>query len=909
MGREGLVRGLPVLNEAERLCDACIIGKHRRDPFPTSAQRRSSKPLELLHGDLCGPITPATPSHNSYFLLLVDDYSRFMWVALLPTKAGAAEAIKRIQAAAERKSGRKLLALRTDRGGEFTSAQFTEYCAELGVGRQLTAPYTPQQNGVVERRNQTVVAMARTMLKAKGLPGIFWGEAVNAAVYILNRTTTKGTGGKTLYELWNGAAPSVHHLRTFGCVAHVKIVGPRLKKLDDRSRSMVFVGYEPGSKAYRVYDPTSQRVHVSRDVIFDEDARWDWSKDSAAVVVDDFEVESMNPEPPGEATMLQPRHEPEAAGPSSPASTSPASPTAPTLYASPPSRALERVDADHGSSAPLRFRTIDNVVGSATLPGLARRELDEDLLLVSEVKPTTFEQVQEMESWREAMLDEMTSIEANGTWELVNPPLHQRPIGLKWVYKIKRDASGIIVKYKARLVAKGYVQRQGIDYEKVFAPVARLETVRLLLALAASEGWPVHHMDVRSAFLNGELQEQVFVAQPPGFVVAGQEQKVLRLVKALYGLRQAPRAWYAKLDSSLDSLGFRRCAYDHAVYTRGLGADRLIIGVYVDDLLITGGNIEELKQFKEEMKTTFRMSDLGLLRYYLGLEVSQTQEGIIISQGAYATKILEMAGLMKCNPSQTPMELRLKLSKFSTCPEVDATEYRRIVGALRYLVNTRPDLGFAVGYVSRFMERPTTEHLVAVKRVLRYVAGTMDYGCHYQRKEGGAALLGYSDSDHGADVDGRKSTTGVLFFFGKSAVTWQSQKQKVVALSSCEAEYVAAATASCQGVWLARLLAELKGGEASTVVLKIDNQSAIQLSKNPVHHDRSKHIDVKYHYIRECIEEGRIDVESVDTKSQMADILTKALGRDQFLKLRSKIGLVKHQQGGQGSGGELLVEP
>jgi hypothetical protein len=226
--------------------------------------------------------------------------------------------------------------------------------------------------------------------------------------------------------------------------------------------------------------------------------------------------------------------------------------------------------------------------------------------------------------------------------------------------------------------------------------------------------------------------------------------------------------------------------------------------------------------------------------YYLGLEVKQNDEGITISQGAYAKKIVEAAGLANCNTCLTPMESRLKLSKFSTHPAVDPIEYRRIVGALRYLVNTRPDIAFAMGYVSRFMEKPTTEHLVAVKCILRYVAGTVHLGCNYRRKKRIVALLGYSDNDHGADVDGRKSTSGVLYFCGDNAITWQSQKQKVVALSSCEAEYIAAATASCQGIWLARLLAELKGEKPSTITLKIDNQSAIQLSKNPVFHDRSK---------------------------------------------------------------------
>ena len=311
----------------------------------------------------------------------------------------------------------------------------------------------------------------------------------------------------------------------------------------------------------------------------------------------------------------------------------------------------------------------------------------------------------------------------------------------------------------------------------------------------------------------------------------------------------------------------------------------------MDDLVITGGNQADIDVFKAEMQATFKMSDLGLLHYYLGLEVAQTETGITVSQSAYAAKILENAGMTGCNPSQVPMEPRLKLSKVSTASAVDPTVYRSIVGSLRYLVNSRPDLAYSVGYISRFMEAPTMEHMAAVKRVLRYVAGTLHFGYHYTRKKQ-AQLVGYSDSDLAGDVDTRKSTTGVFFFLGNNLITWQSQKQRVVALSSCEAEYIAAATGACQATWLARLLAELKGEKASTTTLKIDNQSAIALSKNPVFHDRSKHIDVRYHYIRECVEEDRVRLESIGTTEQLADMLTKALGKERFCWLRSKIGVI-----------------
>jgi transposase InsO family protein len=262
----------------EQICEACLAGKHKRVPFPQAASQRATRSLELMHEDLCGPISPATPSGNKFFLLLVDDFSRYMWVSLLGSKDSAATAIKHFQAA-ERKNGNLLGALRTDRGGEFIATQFKEYCAELGVAREMTSPYTPQQNRVVERRNQTVMATTRCMMKAKKLPSMFWGEAVNCAVYVLNRSMCNGSDGRTPYELWTGTIHAVRHLRTFECIAHVKVSTPNLKKLSDRSRRMIFVGYELISAAYRCYDSVSSRVHVNRDAIFDEDGMWDWSGD------------------------------------------------------------------------------------------------------------------------------------------------------------------------------------------------------------------------------------------------------------------------------------------------------------------------------------------------------------------------------------------------------------------------------------------------------------------------------------------------------------------------------------------------------------------------------------------------------------------------------------------------------
>ncbi|WVZ61751.1 LOW QUALITY PROTEIN: hypothetical protein U9M48_011574 [Paspalum notatum var. saurae] len=658
------------------------------------------------------------------------------------------------------------------------------------------------------------MGMARSMMKAMSIPGWFWGEAVTMALFILNRSPTQSVEGKTPYEVWHGHQPAVHFFRTFGCVAHVKAGGKPLTKLEDRSTPMVFVG--------RFYNPVTRHVHVSGDAVFEEDRPWDWGEEKRSGPNDDSEPFCVEFITIGQARRVAGAVEAPQSPPTSPAPTTPASapsspatpmcgpeprtpmtPPAPMAssrarFVTPPTGELD-LDHDHEDDVPLRFRTVDDLVGPGPAQGLANSVLNQELLVAIGDEPASVEEAKASKEWRMAMLEEMASIEENKTWTLVDLPKGQRAIGLKWVFKLKKDEHGEVIKHKAQLVAMGYVQRQGIDFEEVFAPVARMESVRVVLAVAAHHGWSVHHMDVKSAFLNGELVEEFYVAQPPGFTAAGHEEKVLRLHKALYGPRQVPRAWNAKLDASLHELGFTRSKCEHGLYVRGAEASRLVVGIYVDDLIITREMKKEIDSFKLQMKKLFKMSYLGPLSYYLGIEVKQGQRGIELRQSAYALKLLEKAGMSSCNSCATPMEVRLKLSKASTSPLVDdPTMYRSIIGSLRYLLHTRPDLSFSVRYLSRFMEEPRTDHMAAVKHLLRYVAGTINYGLWYSGGGGDTRLLGYSDSDLAGDVDDRKSTTGVIFYLGPNPVTWVSQKQRVVALSSCEAEFIAGAAAACQ---------------------------------------------------------------------------------------------------------------
>nr|GEW44157.1 ribonuclease H-like domain, reverse transcriptase, RNA-dependent DNA polymerase [Tanacetum cinerariifolium] len=487
-------------------------------------------------------------------------------------------------------------------------------------------------------------------------------------------------------------------------------------------------------------------------------------------------------------------------------------------------------------------------------------------------------------------MKELDSVNRNNTWKLTTLPKGHKAICLKWVFKTKIDANGNIVKLKARLVAKYYIQEHGIDFEEVFAPVARMETIRLLLAIAANNKYEVHHLDVKSAFLHGNLKEEVYVTQPEGFIKTQDQGKVYRLIKALYGLRQAPHAWNIKLDNTLKTLDFKKCALEQAIYKKTSKDSNLQIGVYVDDLIITDTPKQEIDKFKAQMEENFEMSDLGLLAYYLGIEVTQNNGDISIRQSAYASKILNEAGMIDCNETLIPMNLGTRLIKTTKGTMVNPTEYRSLIGCLRYLLYTRPDLSYSIGLLSRYMQEPQEQHMKAIRQVLHYVKGTKDHGITNKHNRGNK-IHGYSDSSYGVNTQEGKGTTGIIFYYGESPISWSTQKQATVALSSCESKFIAATAVATQALWLKRLLSKLTNTEEDEVTIKVDNKSAIALMKNLVFHGRRKHIDTKYHFIRECIEREDIQVEFVSREYQKADILTKALSKIKSLTMRQLIGL------------------
>ncbi|KAL8112473.1 hypothetical protein AgCh_019977 [Apium graveolens] len=565
MSAEKMVVGMPKINPQSEVCNGCLMSKQARKPFPGQVIYSANKALEIIHGDLCGPITPPTVTGNRYFLLCVDDYTRVMWVYFLKSKDEAFEAFKRFRAKVEKGTKAKIKTFRTDRGGEFISKSFNAYYEEAGITRQLTAPYSPQQNGVVERRNRTVVEMARSFLKEKSLPAIFWAEAVRYSVYILNRLPTRALSRVTPYEAWTGRKPDMGHIRIFGCLAHMKLPANQVTKLSDRSK-MKGWSWERLDTTRGDYQGTFTVVNLHTRV-----------DKNAVEGEDDKDVRSPEITQDGHSNASEWSTE-----------------------------SGQSKTHEHSNTPPARNENIYDATEEVELD-------DDELMLMGKVEPTSYSRAATENSWQQAMKDEIDAVEKNHTWKLTELPAGKKAIGLKWVYKVKKDANGQVVKHKACIIAKGYIQQQGRDFDELFAPVTRLETVRLLLALAAKNSWEVHHLDVKSAFLNGEIQEEVYVTEPEGFMKKGNKQLVYRLVKALYGLRQAPRAWYAKLSKCLEELGFIRCPYEHAVYTKRIGGEMLLMGVYVDDLLVTGTSVSVIEEFKEQMNTHFEMRNLGKL--------------------------------------------------------------------------------------------------------------------------------------------------------------------------------------------------------------------------------------------------------------------------------------------------------
>ena len=479
----------------------------------------------------------------------------------------------------------------------------------------------------------------------------------------------------------------------------------------------------------------------------------------------------------------------------------------------------------------------------------------------------------------------------NDVWTLVPPSKSQTIIGTKWVFRNKMDENGIVSRNKARLVAQGYNQQEGIDYDETFALVARLESIRILLAYACAHNFKLFQMDVKSAFLNGVINEEVYVAQPPGFIDFEKPNHVYKLKKVLYGLKQAPKAWYDRLKTFLVNHKYTMGLVDNTLFTKKKDSHIIIVQIYVDDIIF-GSTCQELcVDFSKIMHDEFEMSMMGELNFFLGLQIKQLEDGIFFNQSKYIKDMLKKFGLEDSKPIKTPMSTETKLTKDEESESVDSTKYRGMIGSLLYLTASRPDIMFSVCLCARFQEDPKITHLEAVKRISRYIKGTTHLGLWYPKGTGVDTIV-YADSDHAGDYVDRKSTSGTCTFVGHCLTSWFSKKQTALAISTTEAEYVSAGKACQQALWMKQALVDY-GIQLNDITIFFDNKGAIDLSKNPVQHARTKHIEIRHHFLRDNVQKGNISIEKVSSEDNIAGILTKPLKREPFNLLRLGLGLME----------------
>jgi len=847
-------------------------------PFPDHVEPRNTVPGELTHTDVWGPSSTQALNGARYNVVLVDDSSRHLISEQVKTKDEACTRLQNYLTYIERQFGFKPKSVCFDQGKEFLNQKFIDWCADKGIRIETTAPYSPSQNGVAERFNHTIVELARAMIIARDVPKNLWHEAINYATYVRDKSFTRAIKGKTPDEGFTGQKPNVSHLQEFGSPVWVLNESYR-SKLDPKSQKMLFVGFLEGPRAIKYYNARTKHIGTTRNYYF-----------ATAPPDTQFEGEEVD-EPMGdqiESEELRNNN----------------------LKRKHPDDNLSCNERSKRPRKQVDYRLLDDPLlaydPSPELTALANESPDECLPnemlsavidranLASEDPQSLTEarNTSEWPEWEKAVQIELQQLKDRKTWKLTDPPDDRTPIKNKWVFLKKYNKEGTLTKYKARLVAKGYSQIPGMDYVDVFSPVVRLESLRAILALAAVENWEICHMDVKGAYLNGILKEKIYMEQPEGFTDG--TMSVCELIKTLYGLKQSGREWNIQLNEKLTSRGFKNLYSDPCVYIRWGTNDTQIITVWVDDLLIFTTTSKSMTDLKCEINEMFEVSDLGEPNKIVGIEISQDREkkSITIKQSTYIDAILKKYGMDDVNPVKTPMDTSLVLEPGESEAGNRSNNYASLIGSLMYAaVATRPDIAYAVNRLASFTANPTLSHWNAAKRIMRYLKGTINYGITYSKIEDlNDYVHGYSDASF-ANYHDRTSVSGYNFMKAEGAITWGSKKQNTVSLSSTEAEYICMSDAARDALWLRSLYSELGYTQPEPTLVRGDNLSSLAIAENPRYHKRTKHFDIKHHFIRDQIKAEAIYIKYCPTNEMTADIFTKALPRQSFEYHRNTLGV------------------
>lgn len=876
MEADGLVEGMKIVNcNIKESCETCIKGKMTRLPFPKQSTCSSKAPLDLIHTDVCGPMQTATANGKRYIVTFIDDFSSFTVIQLLKEKSEVEGTIREFIKFCNTLFGSNPKVIRSDRGGEYTGKRLQDYLKSEGIQVQFTTPYSPQQNGKAERKNRTLVEMSRCLLIDADLPKSFWGEAVSTANYIQNRVLTRATK-QTPYELWYGKKPDVSNLHIFGSKCFVHIPSEKRQKLDSTANQMIFLGYDANSKGYRCYDASKNKVVVSRDVRFTEVELRDCSMDFPQKKQDTLQIEEEN---------------------------LPVSDSVSNSDENLTSRSVSSNQENEGAISNVQIQEESENdeeqtvrVSKRSTKGIpAKRLIDEIWMANHEPEPKTYDEAikgDDKDKWFDAMQEEIKAMRTNNTWDIVPLPEGRKAVGSKWVFKLKRNANGDFVRYKARLVAQGYSQKYGVDYNEVFSPVVMHTTFRMLLSVAAKRNLIVQHIDAKTAFLNGNLEETIYMVQPKGFE-DGNEKNVCLLKKAIYGLKQASRSWNNLLNETLTKAKLKQSVSDPCFYSGYILDQICYIIIYVDDIILACSTTDQIQCIEKILSDSFVMKNLGDIRSYLGIQISKDLYGNYeICQSQYIKRLADEFGLGSCKLSKSPMDINYGKKNNSNLLETNA-KYRKLIGHLLYIsVNSRPDISASVCFLSQKVSNPSEEDWKQSKRVVKYLVHTASMKLNLSNvQKDNLELIGYADASWADDQIGRKSTSGRIFFYNGGTISWTCQKQSIVATSTCEAEYISMSEAGKETKWLRQLLRDFNEPPTKPTVIFNDNQSCLRILTDDKFSFRTKHMDIKYKFTKELVKNNIIICEYCPTEDMIADILTKPLpiSKHEFLRLKCNI--------------------
>ncbi|CAI7779066.1 unnamed protein product [Closterium sp. NIES-54] len=909
------------LQRARGTCHLCPEADLPHRPFSShhNPSAPAYAPLEKVYSDILYNREPSQVTYN-YTITFIDAATRYVWHRNLPSRDMALATFASWLPIAERESGTQLKSFQTDGGGEYTSQRFKQYLAERGIKQLLSLPYAHQQQGVAERMNRTLQNSMRKLLRGMRLPNHQWPAAMDHAVMLHNLLSSSSLpNNASPHLLWTGKQGSTKMLRVFGCMVQYRPPEARAGRFSQRARWGLHLGIEKNYNAWRIFDVHTKETVAARDVIFYErltlqtylanlhenrdltggfrgdrafasaadEADWDEqnidnaSEEAGPLPYCSVDV-PMDEDNPRNSNNAEAFYHFADTGYVTPATvnTNEAERVGPNFIPNP--EAGDEAAYPEDPELPRYSQTGLQILGLVTaVHGNARNPLPKE--------PATVQQAlggEHREKWREAMDRELKALEERNTWKVVPASVARNKTILtgKWVFRIKTKADGTIEKFKARWVVRGFDQEQGRDFTETFAPVSRHTSLRILLAVATMKKKKLRQIDVANAFLYAPVDAEIFVELPHG--THGNPNQVCQLLKSLYGIKQAPRLWQQHLHTRLTRIGFRQLPHDQGMYRLTKGADYILVIVYVDDLLYIGSTDDVITWFEGELQKDLTLTVSSTVTQYLGLNIREEEKTIYLNAEKYADTIAKRFSFTP-TAIATPYRHMTGSGKGNSAPlkAVGIRDYQRKLGCLLFAaVTCPPDLSYSASQLATYLKKPEAEHMAELDRALHYFVSTPTIGLTYYKGEAMTTkLIGYVDADHAGDSDNRRSRTGYVYRLEPiGPISWQSSKQELIALSSAEAEYIALCSATKEGLYLRELLEEAKLAELPNFTLFCDNQSAIRIANKSGFANRTKHIALRYFFVKYEIEKGRLKLSYCPTTEMAADYLTKKLGKSKF---------------------------